>query len=116
MTPEGLVKKRVKKVLEEYGVYKHMPVMNGMGKQTLDFITCAWGRFLAIETKAEGNKPTENQYRIMKEIRDSGGFAIVVEGVGEVDTVLIPILNWLRGARHGNAGNGTPSAVDKTTV
>lgn len=80
-TPEGKVKAAVKKALQELQakgvrVYYHMPVQNGMGKPTLDFIGCIEGRFFAIETKAPGKTPTERQQTTISEIQDGGGAVI----------------------------------------
>ena len=52
MTPEGRVKSRLKKAIkaaEADGlcVYYHMPVQNGMGAPTLDFVGCVGGRYWA---------------------------------------------------------------------
>ena len=80
MTPEGKVKEQVKKLLKRYNVYYHMPVMNGMGSPTLDFICCHNGRYLAIETKAPGQKPTPRQQLTMKQITEAGGYVFVVDG------------------------------------
>lgn len=77
-TPEGKTKEKVKKLLRRVGVYYHMPVMNGMGAPTLDFICCIRGYYLAIETKAEGKKPTPRQLVTMEEMKAAGAFVFVV--------------------------------------
>lgn len=79
-TPEGKVKDRVKKLLRAYNVYYHMPVMNGMGAPTLDFVCCHNGRYITIETKAPGKKPTPRQEITMNDVRKAGGFVFVVDG------------------------------------
>lgn len=78
MTPEGKVKEKVKKLLKLLGIYYHMPVMNGMGAPTLDFICCFNGKYIAIETKAPGKKPTPRQLITMREIEKAGGWVFVV--------------------------------------
>ena len=78
MTPEGKVKERVKRLLKKYDAYYHMPVMNGMGAPTLDFVCCLNGRYITIETKAPGGKPTKRQEITMNEVRQAGGFVFVV--------------------------------------
>ena len=80
MTPEGAVKREVKKVLKEYKAYYHMPVQNGMGAPTLDFVGCYNGRFFAIETKAPGKKPTPRQEVTVALIKAAGGEAFVIDG------------------------------------
>jgi hypothetical protein len=78
VTPEGKVKEKVKRLLKRFGIYFHMPVMNGMGAPTLDFVCCAWGQYLAIETKAPKEWPTDRQKITMKEMSESGAFVFVV--------------------------------------
>jgi hypothetical protein len=85
MTPEGKTKEQVKKLLKAHGAYYHMPVMNGMGAPTLDFICCHNGRFFAVETKAPGKKPTPRQEQTMTEIAFAGGYVFVVSNLDELD-------------------------------
>ena len=80
MTPEGRVKEEVKKLLKKFGVYYFMPVQTGMGKPGLDFYCCLEGRFFAIETKAEGGRPTPRQRRTMDEIEAAGGAVFLIDG------------------------------------
>lgn len=84
-TPEGKVKEQVKRALKllqskGYPVYYHMPVQNGMGKPTLDFIGCIKGQFFAIETKAPGKKPTERQQSTIEDMRKAGAHVFVYDG------------------------------------
>jgi hypothetical protein len=84
-TPESKVKARVRKALSDlkargYPVYYHMPVQNGMGKPTLDFVGSINGKFFAIETKAPGKKATERQEDTIKEMQDAGGHVMVYDG------------------------------------
>ncbi len=91
MTPEVKVKKKIRAVLDAHGVYYSMPIGSGYGNSgTPDFLCCAHGKFLAIEAKAGNNKPTALQERNMKQIRDSGGIAIVVneENLHDVQDIL----------------------------
>lgn len=85
MTPEGKVKEQVKKLLKAHNAYYHMPVQNGMGAPTLDFICCHNSRFFAVETKALGKKPTKRQEVTMMEIAFAGGFVFVVSCQTELD-------------------------------
>lgn len=79
-TPEKKVKDKVKAVLESEGVYYFMPPANGYGRSGVpDIIACVNGFFLAIETKANGNKPTALQIREIETIRRSNGVAVVVD-------------------------------------
>ena len=79
-TPEAKIKDQVKKLLAKYGVYWHMPVQNGMGAPSLDFICCFQGRYLAIETKAPGKKPTPRQENTIRQIQQAGGTAFIIDG------------------------------------
>lgn len=80
MTPEGKVKKKVKEILTSMGAYYAMPVGAGYGHAgTPDFLVCHRGRFIAIETKAAGNKPTALQEATMQRIREAGGRALVID-------------------------------------
>ena len=80
MTPEGAVKNEVKKLLKEYDVYYHMPVQNGMGAPTLDFVGCCNGLYFAVETKAPGKKPTPRQEVTITSMRKSGAAVFVIDG------------------------------------
>jgi VRR-NUC domain len=94
VTPEGAVKRDVKKFLKENHIWYFMPVSNGMGQVGIpDFICCcadANGRFLAIETKAPGKRgnTTANQERVLKEIAEHGGLWIVVDDVQQLKEYL----------------------------
>ena len=83
MTPEGKVKDKVKKLLKEAGAYYHMPVQNGMGAPTLDFVGCHQGNFFAIETKAPGKKPTPRQEQTIADMRRARAAVFVVDGSEE---------------------------------
>ena len=78
-TPEAKVKKQIKAILEKYDVYYAMPIGSGYGNSGVpDFLCCVNGRFLAIEAKAGDNKPTALQEKHMREIRNTGGTALVI--------------------------------------
>lgn len=103
MTPEGTVKAKVKRVLAEHGVYWHMPVQNGMGAPTLDFICCYHGFYFAIETKAPGKLPTSRQMQTIQKITDAGGLVFVIDG----DTTdLEEFLNAYRSKQAGSGDEG----------
>ena len=75
-TEEGLLKDKVKRYLDALPrMYRHMPVPSGYGTQTLDFLCCIDGRFVGIETKAKGKKPTPRQQQCIEEIKRAGGAA-----------------------------------------
>ena len=80
VTPEGKVKMKVKKTLTDIGAYYAMPVASGYGHSgTPDFLVCYRNQFLAIATKAKGNKPTALQEATMQRIRDAGGRVFVID-------------------------------------
>ena len=95
MTPEGKVKEKVKKILQAHGAYYHMPVQNGMGKPSLDFVCCHEGRFLAIETKTEKGDLTLRQKATIEEMQKAGAIVLVIRGVsdGESFAILESFLN-----------------------
>ena len=86
-TPEGKVKDAVKKELRKRDIWYFMPMQNGFGVVGIpDFICCWEGKFLAIETKAPGKRgqTTANQDRIISEIKDHWGKALVVDDVSQL--------------------------------
>lgn len=80
MTPEGKIKEHVKRVLRKHEVFWFCPVQNGMGSPSLDFLCCAKGKFIGIETKAPGKKPTPRQMNTMDDMFKSGADVFVVDG------------------------------------
>ena len=86
MTPEGRVKKMVIKALDSLGdgCYRFMPVQSGYGSQTLDYLACIRGRFVAIETKAPGKKLTPMQEITKRNIINAGGIVLVVWDEGSM--------------------------------
>ena len=94
-TPEGKVKKAVKAVLDELGIYHFSPFQAGMGRAGIpDIICCCNGRFIGIECKAGKGKTTALQDRELDAIHAAGGFAFVVRetNIAELKERLL----WLR--------------------
>jgi hypothetical protein len=90
MTPEGRVKEAVRKYLRTKGVWFYQPVQNGMGQVGIpDFVCCYRGIFIAIETKAPGKLSgvTANQRRVLDQIKEHGGLALVVDDVAALEPV-----------------------------
>ncbi len=107
-TKEGKVKERVKRVLTKFGAYWHMPVMNGLGAPSLDFVGCYERLYFAIETKAPGGKPTPRQLNTIAEIERAGGKVFVIDG----DTGALE--DWLKetnDAKVEQAGTGHQGRV-----
>lgn len=67
-------------MLEELGAYYVMPVTGGYGNSGApDFLVCLDGRFIGIECKAGGNKPTALQEKNLRLIRQSNGISLVID-------------------------------------
>ena len=80
MTPEGAVKKKIKDILQTRGAYYTMPIGTGYGASGVpDFVICYKGRFIGVEAKANGNKPTALQDKHMSAIRGQGGLTLVID-------------------------------------
>ena len=79
MTPEGKIKQMVKDWCKEVGAYYFMPVQSGYGQKTLDFLICYKGKFIAIETKAPGKKPTKFQELTLREIEGAAGIVKIID-------------------------------------
>lgn len=78
LTPEGKVKAKVTKILREEGVFYFFPATHGYGRSGVpDIVCCVAGKFLAIECKAGGNKPTALQIHEIENIRRAGGVAVI---------------------------------------
>jgi hypothetical protein len=106
LTPEGKVKAAVRKVLDLYKseLDTFWPVPAGYGPSHLDCIICAWGKFVSIETKAPGKKPTPRQKERIASVKRAGGIAVVIDGTHNTTTVteLQKLLEDLRNAARSN--------------
>jgi len=79
-TPEAKVKKKIRDILNEYGVYHVMPATHGYGSSGVpDILVCASGKFVGIECKANGGKPTELQKKNLADIVKAGGYSFLVD-------------------------------------
>lgn len=91
MTPEGKIKSLINSVLAKHKCWYFMPVPTGFQAKNIDYIVCCKGRFVAIEAKAPGEKPTMRQDYILDLIREAGGKSFVVSseaGVKLLDNAL----------------------------
>ena len=78
-TPEAKVKAKIKKILKDHGVYYAMPIGTGYGNSGVpDFLCCVNGNFLAIEAKAGKGTTTALQEKNLRDIKESGGMAVVI--------------------------------------
>jgi hypothetical protein len=74
-TDEGKLKDRCRAYLIKIGAYRFSPVQQGYGAPTLDDLCCIKGRFVGIEYKAPGKKPTPRQEQTMAAIKAAAGVA-----------------------------------------
>lgn len=90
MTPEGEVKKMIKKELADYAerIYTHWPVLNGMGSPELDCNIIVNGYDVSIEAKAPDERMTKRQKLTAKEKRTAGGLVFEVESGFDMSFVL----------------------------
>lgn len=82
-TPEARVKAFVDKYMADNfpGAWRFCPPGGPFGNAGVPDRFYLWkGVFIAIETKADGNKPTERQMMHLRAIEKSGGVAAVVTG------------------------------------
>jgi pantoate kinase len=79
-TPEGKVKTKVKKLLDQYGALHFSPMGTGYGVSGVsDIIALYKGKFIAIECKADEKKlPTELQKRFLQRVIEWGGLGLVI--------------------------------------
>ncbi len=95
-TPEGKVKKEIKKVLDKYKgeghIYWYMPVPGGYGKSTLDYLGFFYGLGFAIEAKRPRKGPTDRQGVVRDEIRAAGAEVFVIND----DESLVDFEDWLQ--------------------
>lgn len=88
-TPEGKIKDLVDKRLKQLTrIYRFMPVQTGMGARTLDYLLCANGFFVALETKAPGKDLTEIQKTTKQNIEAAGGYVFRVRDEDELTNVV----------------------------
>lgn len=102
-TAEGKVKRRVSDVLKAFGpgVYYYMPVQNGMGMPSLDYVGSAYGYFFAIETKELLKLPTDRQTQTMARMRAAGAKVFVIDD----DYTLGQLKAWLELVKMAHGGN-----------
>ena len=93
-TPEALVKKQIRKILDAEGVYYAMPMGTGYGNSGVpDFLCCVAGRFVAIEAKAGNGTTTALQEAHLARITESCGVAMIINEQN-LDT-LEPVIQFM---------------------
>jgi hypothetical protein len=102
VTPEAKVKANIKEVLKMEGVYYAMPIGTGWGNSGVpDFLCCVNGRFLGIEAKANGGKPTALQKKNLMDIELSGGYTAVINENASDLQYLVELIKQLKDLRYG---------------
>lgn len=88
-TPEGLLKKRLRDLMNERGVYS-TPIPGGAygSSGAPDIVACHKGKFIAIEAKVGYNTLSHWQKVHQKRIEEAGGVYIVAYSVEDVASVL----------------------------
>jgi hypothetical protein len=121
-TPEAKVKDDCKKYLKSIGAWFFMPVSNGMGQVGIpDIICCYKGIFVAVETKAPGKRgsTTANQDRVIQEIQNADGWAIVVDNVDQLREFFVVINAYHilenRNAQINTPQTGVPKVLQRST-
>jgi pantoate kinase len=94
-TPEALVKKKIRKILDTRDVYYAMPIGTGYGNSGVpDFLCCVAGRFVAIEAKAGKGTTTALQEDHLQRIGAANGVTLVINEVNLY--TLEPLIHFLR--------------------
>ena len=102
-TPEGRVKKNIRRVLDAFGVYYLMPVQMGRGAAGVDFhCTVRYGNLCLgffIEAKKPGDEPTGRQDNFLAERRDKQcAKTFVIDddpSIGEGSGYIGELVGWL---------------------
>lgn len=99
-TPESKIKAKVNKFLKPLidagKVHKLMPVQRGLGAVGLDYHLCVAGHYVAIETKAGGDKKlTPRQRNTADKIIDAGGKVYVVCDDESLESAMALISNCI---------------------
>lgn len=87
---ENIVQKNIINYLDQLGIYNHRNNSGRRGKVSygkkssgdINAILPPNGRFLAIEAKAPGEKPTKDQFAYGAEIEKSGAVYIWADSIG----------------------------------
>jgi hypothetical protein len=87
--PEAALKATIRHYLVgEKQAYYFAPVQMGMGVSTLDILCCVNGRFVGIEVKVPGKKPTVRQTFNIEAILRAGGVAFWTDSLEYTKSML----------------------------
>lgn len=97
MTPEGSIKREIRKILDTFAphIYYDMPVPSGYGKTSLDFNCCLHGKALYIEAKAPGKELSLRQRQRAVEMHAAGAAVFVISN----QDGLYALVAWI--SKHG---------------
>jgi hypothetical protein len=109
-TPEGKVKKAIRKVLDKYPEsYWFWPVPYGYGESSIDVLGCHYGAFVGIEAKKPGEDPTPLQREKLRRIDGALGVTFVIDGVDKVG----PLETYLQEVKqNATRSSDQPEAQD----
>ena len=92
MLPERQIQRTVGRYLAQRGAWELNTHSMGYQRRGVpDLIACLDGRFLALEVKRPGRKPTPLQARTLARIRLAEGVAGVVHSVEEVLALMVRV-------------------------
>lgn len=94
MTPEGIVKNKVKKFLKDRMISYRMIIPSPLGNSSgmSDFIgLLPTGRFIAIETKSEKGRLTSLQKKFLDEVKANKGLAFVIRNDFDIEQMAAEI-------------------------
>jgi hypothetical protein len=102
VTPEGKVKAKIRKLLNNYGAYYFQPVQMGIGATGLDFhCMLAGARAFFVEAKAPGKQPTLRQQLMIEKLTYMGATVFVIDD----DVTLEELKDWLDEHSHAAVAN-----------
>jgi Holliday junction resolvase len=88
MTPEGELKKALKKYYKEHGIYHTVVPGGAYGKNGApDIILCYKGLFIAVEAKVDTEQSGWQELR-QKQIERAGGIYAIIKSVKEMDELI----------------------------
>ena len=86
MPRESTLQDKVINYLESIGAYVFNVPGTGMGRKgTPDLLICYQGKFIAIELKVPGAKPSKLQEYELAKVRNAGGIAEVIHSMEELE-------------------------------
>lgn len=104
--PEGKLVSATRSLLKEKGARPFKIQGDSDSFQEVgipDLLVCYKGRFVGLEAKMPGNKPTAKQKAVLDEIVQTGGYAIAYTTVEQVSSLLAYIDREVRLASRSRA-------------